>query len=112
MPLAMKRLLPWLLVFAAASALAQQGRPRPHGPGPRWQPAVQYPMAPGGGMSWEERQRFRDELKTARPEGFRDGRRMPQADPRRQAPPPMPPEERERLRRDIREANRDLGWRR
>lgn len=59
-------------------------------------------------MNWEERQRLRDELKSAR----REGGRMPQADPRRQPPQPMPPEERERLRRDIREANRDLGWRR
>ena len=108
MPLAMKRLLPWLLACTAATALAQEGRPRPYGPGPRWQPAMQHPMPPGGGMNWEERQRLRDELKSA----WREGGRMPQADPRRQPPQPMPPEERERLRRDIRDANRDLGGRR
>ncbi len=108
MPLAMKRFLPWLLALAGATALAQEGRPRPHGPGPRWHPAMQQPMPPGAGMSWEERQRLRDELKSAR----REGGRIPQADPRRQPPPPMPAEERERLRRDIREANRDLQGRR
>jgi len=108
----MKRFLPWLLVFAAATALAQEGRSRARGPGPRWHPAMQQPLPPGRGMSWEERQRLRDELKSGRREAFRDGGRMPQADPRRQPPRPMPPEERERLRRDIRDANRDLGGRR
>jgi len=111
MPFAMKRLLPWLLVFAAATALAQDGRSRPRGPGPRWHPAMQQPAPPGRGMSWEERQQLRDELKSGRREAWREGGRLPQADPRRQ-PPPMAPEERERLRRDLRDANRDLGWRR
>lgn len=110
MPLAMNRFLPWLLLFAAATAFAQEGRGRPQGPGPRWQPGVQQPMPRGGGMSWEERQRLRDELKSGRREAFREGGRLPQADPRR--PPPMAPEERERLRRDLRDANRDLGRRR
>jgi len=111
MPLAMKRLLPLLLVCVAATALAQEGR-RPHGPGARGQPGMQHPMRPGGGMSGEERQRLRDELKSTRREGWRQDGRPPQFDPRRRPPPPMPPEERERLRRDIRDANRDLGWRR
>ncbi|TAK51999.1 MAG: hypothetical protein EPO27_01980 [Betaproteobacteria bacterium] len=104
----MKRLLPWLLVLASAAALAQEGRGRAHGPGPRGHPAMQQPMAPRGGMSWEERQRLREELKSGRRDDFR-GR--PHADPRRQ-PPPMAPEDRERLRRDLRDANRDLGRRR
>ncbi len=103
MPFAMKRLLPWLLVLASAAALAQEGRGRPRGPGPRWHPAMQQPVAPRAGMSWEERQRLRDELKGGRREGWRE---------RGQPHPPMAPEERERLRRDLRDANRDLGGRR
>lgn len=97
---AMKKLLPWLLVLFAAAAAAQEGRGRPQGPGPRWQPAMKQPAAPGPGMSREERQRLRDELKSPRPDGSR------------QPPPPMPPEQRERLLRDLRDANRDLGRRR
>ena len=111
MPSAMKRLLPWLLAFVAATALAQEGRGRPHGPGMRWPPAMGQPMPQGGGMSWEERQRLRDDLKAGRDGGWRQGWRGQQADPRR-GPPPMAPEERERLRRDIREANRELQERR
>lgn len=108
MPFAMKRFLALILVLASAAALAQEGRRRPHEPGPRWQRSMQAPLAPHGGMSWEERQRLRDELKSGRRDDF--GRR-PQFDPRRQ-PPPMAPEDRERLRRDLRDANRELGRRR
>lgn len=108
MPLAMKRLLPLILVLASAAALAQDGRWRPREPGPRWQRAMPAPLAPHGGMSWEERQRLRDELKSGRRDDFG---RQPQADPRRQMRP-MAPEDRERLRRDLRDANRDLGRRR
>jgi hypothetical protein len=108
MPLAMKRLLPWMLVLACAAALAQEGRGRPHGHGPRWHPEMQQRLAPGGGMSWEERQRLRDELKGGRDVPWQQGGRGPQAETKRSSPP-MAPEERERLRRDIREANRDLG---
>jgi hypothetical protein len=100
-----------LLVLAAlsASVSADERGPRRHGQGPRWEHGVQ-PMAPGG-MSWEERQRLRDELKSGRREGWRQEWRGAQADPRRGAPP-MAPEERERLRRDLREVNREMQGRR
>lgn len=105
----------WLLLLLAATTTfvwSQEGQPRAGGPGPRGHPGMQQPMSPGGGMSREERQRLRDDLKAGRRDGWRQGWRGPQPDPRRARQAPMPPEEREQLRRDIRDANRDLKERR
>lgn len=98
-----------VLSALSATADADERGARGRGQGPRWEQGAQ-PMAPGG-MSWEERQRLRDELKSGRREGWRREWRGAQSDPRRGAPP-MAPEERERLRRDLREVNREMQGRR
>ena len=53
-------------------------------------------------MSQQERQRLRQDVDSARGN-------YQQRDPRRQGP--MPPEEREKLRRDVQDANRAIGKR-
>ncbi len=75
-------------------------------------PPTQRPMQSPGGMSPEERERFRQELNSARRDVYRDGAAPPGFDPARAARRPMLPEERERLRRDIRDANREFDRRR
>lgn len=69
-------------------------------------------MQSPAGMSQEERERFRQELNSARRDVYREQGRPPEFDPRRLPQRPMPPEERERLRRDILDANRDFERRR
>jgi hypothetical protein len=108
MPDAMKPAFALLLMVVAAAAFAQDGRPRARGAEPRWGHAAQRPMAPGGEMSVEQRQHLRDELRSMRRERWRG----PHASPQRGMAQPMGREERERLRRDIREANREMAGRR
>lgn len=73
-----------------------------------------YRAGPGGGMSFEQRERLRQEVTSARQGVYRDpyGGPPPEYDPRRPPQRPMAPAERERLRRDIQNANRDFERRR
>ena len=61
-------------------------------------------------MSYEQRERMRQDMTSAR-KGYRDGP-PPEYDPRRPPQRPMTPEERDRFRRDIQNANRDFERRR
>jgi hypothetical protein len=62
-------------------------------------------------MSSEQRERLRQEVTSARQGVYRDGP-PPEYDPRRPPQRPMAPAERDRLRRDIQNANRDFERRR
>jgi hypothetical protein len=62
-------------------------------------------------MSYEQRERMRQDMTSAR-KGYRDGGPPPEYDPRRPPQRPMTPEERDRFRRDIQNANRDFERRR
>jgi hypothetical protein len=116
----MKAFLRLLVLAVAACVLApqadaQQGRWRDRGQGQRGgPPPQQYRHAgppPGGGMSYEQRERMRQDMTSAR-KGYRDGGPPPEYDPRRAPQRQMTPEERDRFRRDIQNANRDFERRR
>ncbi len=83
----------WLLLIALAlgtgPALAQRGDREQKGP-----PGKQQ------GMSKDERQRMREDMRDV----YRDRNRQERPQQQRQ----MSPQEREKLRRDIQDANRDL----
>ena len=116
----MKAFLRTLVVAATACLLAsqadaQQGRGRDRGQGPKGPPPQQYRGGPGGGgggMSYEQRERLRQDMSSARKGVYRDGGPPPGYDSRRPPQRPMAPEERDRLRRDIQNANRDFERRR
>jgi hypothetical protein len=109
----MKSLAAWLLVLVFCPALAQPGPGRPYGqnggpPGHRVQREFQRQMPPPERrMSWEERQRLREQVRNGNMtrdearERWREQRERRGIDPARL-------EQRERLRRDVQEANRDL----
>ncbi len=94
----------------ASQALAQPWRGREGGPPPREQPV--YRPGPPAGMSPEQRERLREDMRSARGGVYREQGPPPQYDPRRPPPRPMAPEERARLRRDIQDANRAFDRRR
>jgi hypothetical protein len=108
-----------VLVAAAAcvfssQADAQQWRgrhDRGQAPKGQFQP---YRGGPNGGMSSEQRERLRQEVTSARQGVYRDrdSGPPPEYDPRRPPQRPMAPAERDRLRRDIQNANRDFERRR
>ncbi|MCC6210307.1 MAG: hypothetical protein IT513_04625 [Burkholderiales bacterium] len=99
------RVLVVLALLAAASfpVLAQSGRPAPH---PPHHPAAQRPMPPPERrMGWEERQRLREQVRSGqmtREEARARWREHRNADPGRSQ------EQREQLRRDVIDADRDL----
>ena len=116
-----------VLVAAAAGmfslpADAQQWRGRhdriqhDRGQAPKGQPQYYHYHrgAPHGGMSSEQRERLRQEVTSARQGVYRDsyGGPPPEYDPRRPPQRQMAPAERDRLRRDIQNANRDFERRR
>jgi hypothetical protein len=119
----MKGFLRTLVLVAAACVLAsqadaQQGRDRGRGQGPKGPPAQHYRQAaPGaygygaGGMSHEQRERIRQDVNSGR-RGAYQGGPPPEYDPRRPPPRQMTPDERDRFRRDIQNANRDFERRR
>lgn len=85
------RLLLLAFLVAAAPAMAQRGDREP-------------PRDFGGknaGMSKDERQRMREDMRDV----YRDRNNRARPPER---PPQMSPQEREKLRRDIQDANRDL----
>jgi hypothetical protein len=78
------------LVFSTESALAQrEGHPRP-----------------GPAMSKDQRQRMREDMREVYRE--RGGERGLERGARPERPRQMTPEEREKLRRDVQNANKDL----
>jgi hypothetical protein len=86
----MKRFIVILsLIVAAAPAFAQRGERDQKGFGPGKQQ----------GMSKDERQRMRDDMRDV----YRERNRQDRPQQR-----PLSPQEREKLRRDIQDANRDL----
>jgi len=101
----MKGLLALLLCFAVLPALAQPGAPGPHG-----RREFQHPMPPPERrMSWEDRQRMREQVRNGamtRDEARERWREL--REKRGLEPGRFGPEQRERLRRDVQEANRDL----
>ena len=111
-----------VLVAAAAGVFsspadAQQWRGRhDRGQAPKGQPQYHYRdyrAGPNGGMSSEQRERLREEV--TRQGVYRDhpySGPPPEYDPRRPPQRPMAPAERDRLRRDIQNANRDFERRR
>ena len=64
-----------------------------------------------GGMSHEQRERIRQDVNSGR-RGAYQGGPPPGYDPRRPPQRAMAPEERDRMRRDIQNANRDFERRR
>ncbi|MFL6574390.1 MAG: hypothetical protein ACJ8G4_21745 [Burkholderiales bacterium] len=85
-------LLALALALGAGPAFGQSGQ-RPEGK-----------RAPQQQMSQEQRQRMRDDMRDVyRDRGERNAERA-----RPERPRPMTPAEREKLRRDIQDANRDL----
>lgn len=121
---ARKLALAVLVTALAGAALAQQPGRRPPFPLHADRPGFQRQQ---GRMNWEERQRLREELNSARREVYKDGGAGAlDADARRDAhraemqrlreervrrlgeAQRMSPEERAQLRRDIGEANRDI----
>jgi len=104
-----KALLTLLLLVLAWPALAQSA---PGGAIPPAGRAFAYPMPPPERrMSWEERQRLREQVRSGnmtREEArarWREQRARHGGDDRRGR---FSPEQRERLRRDVQDANRDL----
>ena len=99
----MKPLAAILLAFALCPALAQPGPG--HGQGMRPMPP------PERRMNWEERQRLREEVRSGNMtrEEAREHWRA-QRERRRMEPGKggFSPEQRQQLRRDVQEANRDL----
>ena len=99
------RILAALVLFAAAlsPALAQHAQSKAH---PPHYPAAQRPMpAPERRMGWEERQKLREQVRSGqmtREEARARWREQRDAEPGRS------PEQREQLRRDVIDADRDL----
>ena len=100
------RVLVALVLFAAAlsPATAQNGRHK--GPPPHHQ-AAQRPMMPPPErrMGWEERQRLREQVRSG--QMTREEARARWRE-HRDAEPGRSPEQREQLRRDVIDADRDL----
>ena len=105
----MKPLVALLLVLAVCPALAQPGQGRSQGqPGRQMQRESGRPMPPPERrMNWEERQQMREQVRDG--EMTRDDARQRWREQReRRGNDPARNEQRERLRRDVQEANRDL----
>jgi hypothetical protein len=107
MPSIMKPLLALLLALALSPALAQH-----HGRGyGGYGPGGARPMPPPERrMAWEERQRMRDQVRGG--QMSREEARQRWYEQRGRDPARFSPEQREQLRRDIQETNRDLERRR
>lgn len=90
----------FLLVFALPPALAQRGHPPQHN-------GMQRPMPPPERrMAWEDRQRLREQVRSGqitREEARERWRQQRGTEPGR-----FSPEQREQLRRDVTDVNRDL----
>jgi hypothetical protein len=103
------RILVALAFFLASlsPALAQYGHYKGHGWRHGWQhPGAQRPMPPPERrMGWEERQRLREQVRNGQMTREEARARWQE---RRRADPGRSPEQREQLRRDVIEADRDM----
>ncbi|MEO8143693.1 MAG: hypothetical protein ABI654_05715 [Betaproteobacteria bacterium] len=97
----MKTLAALVLALMLGPAFAQPGP----GPGMRQMPP------PERRMSWEERQRLREQVQKGEMSRDEARQRWRESREQRGVGPGRSPEERQRLRRDVQEANRDLGRR-
>ncbi len=92
-----------LLAAVSFPALAQHGRPKPY---PPHHQASQRPMPPPERrMGWEERQQLREQVRSG--QMTREEARARWRE-HRGAEPGRSPEQREQLRRDVIDADRDL----
>ena len=97
----MKLLAALLLVLALCPAYAQSGR--------HAQREFQHQMPPAERrMGWEERQRLREQVRSGQMTRDEARERWREERAKRALEPGRSPEERERLRRDVQDANRDL----
>jgi len=103
----MKLLAALLLALAFCPALAQPGQhAQPGHPGQR---GFQRPMPPPERrLGWEERQRLREQVRGGQMSRDEARERWREESARRALEPGRSPEERQKLRRDVLEANRDL----
>ena len=98
----MKSLVVILLAFALGPALAQPG------PGPGQPPDMRQMPPPERRMSWEDRQRLREQVRNGSMTREQAREQWHEERERRGLGPRRSPEERQRMRRDVQEANRDL----
>jgi hypothetical protein len=97
-----KPLAALLLILVLCPAFAQQGQGRMHG-----QRDFQRSMPPPERrMGWEDRQRLREQVRNG--QMTRDEARQRWHEQRGTEPGRFSPEQREQLRRDVQDANRDL----
>ena len=97
-----------VLALAAGVSLAQPAPGGPH-PGPHGGYYGQFHRQmppPERRMSWEERQRLREQVRSGAI--TREEARQRWSEQRGMEPGRFSPEQREQLRRDVQEANRDL----
>ena len=98
----MKALVVILLALAFGPALAQPGPGHGHPPDMRQMPP------PERRMSWEDRQRLREQVRNGSMTREQAREQWREERERRGLGPHRSPEERQRMRRDVHEANRDL----
>ena len=107
--LAMKLLASLLLVLGSVPSLAQPGPGQQRGPEQRMQRELHRPMpAPERRMGWDERQRLREQVRGGQMTRDEARQQWHEERARRALEPGRSAEERERMRRDVMEANRDL----
>lgn len=97
---AMKLLVVIVLALALSPALAQPGPGRGHD--------LRTMPAPERRMSWEDRQRLREQIRSGSMTREQARERWREERERRGMAPGRSPEERQRLRRDVQEAGREL----
>lgn len=110
MPQRMKFLASLLLILVLSPAVAQPGQGRYHGdPGRHTYRDYGRPMPPPERrMTWEDRQRLREQVRGGNMSRDEARERWREQRERRGFEPGRSPEERQRLRRDIQDANRDF----
>ena len=101
----MKSLAAIVLALALSTAFAQPGPGYGRGHDPRMMPP------PERRMSWEDRQRLREQVRNGGMTRDQAREQWREERERRGVGPLRSPEERQRMRRDVQETNRDLGRR-
>jgi hypothetical protein len=105
----MNRFAALLLVLVSLPVLAQPAPGWQGQPGRHAQRDFHGKMPPPGRrMSWEERQRLREQVRSGNMTREEARARWREQRERRGIAPGRSPEERQKLRRDVQEANRDL----